>query len=54
MKYSGGGPFMYVYCVVCYRVIAALYVRSAVKTLHTVTLLMMIQLSILHKDLLIY
>ncbi len=26
--YSGGGPSTYVYCVVCYRVIVALYVRS--------------------------
>ncbi len=26
--YSGGGPSTYVYCVVCYRVIAAPYVRS--------------------------
>ncbi len=25
--YSGDGPFTYVYCVVCYRVIAAAYVR---------------------------
>ncbi len=28
MKYAGGGPSMYVYCVVCYRVIVAPYVRS--------------------------
>ncbi len=33
---------MYIYCVVCYRVIAAPYVRS-VLSLHTVTLLMMIR-----------
>ncbi len=26
--YSGGGPSKYVYCVVCYRVIVAPYVRS--------------------------
>ncbi len=26
--YSGGGPSTYVYCVVCYRVIAAPYVRN--------------------------
>ncbi len=26
--YSGGGPSMYIYCVVCYPVIAAAYVRS--------------------------
>ncbi len=26
--YSGGGPSMYIYCVVCYRVIVAPYVRS--------------------------
>ncbi len=26
--YSGGGPATYVYCVVCYCVIAAPYVRS--------------------------
>ncbi len=26
--YSGGGPSMYVYCVVCYRLIVAPYVRS--------------------------
>ncbi len=26
--YSGGGPSTYVYCVVCYRVIVAPYVRS--------------------------
>ncbi len=26
--YSGGGSSMYVYCVVCYRVIVAQYVRS--------------------------
>ncbi len=26
--YSGGGPSLYVYCVVCYRVIVAPYVRS--------------------------
>ncbi len=26
--YSGGGPSMYAYCVVCYRVIVAPYVRS--------------------------
>ncbi len=34
---------MYVYCVVCYRVIAAPYVRSVVISLHIVTLLMMIR-----------
>ncbi len=26
--YSGGGPSMYIYCVVCYPVIVASYVRS--------------------------
>ncbi len=26
--YSGGGPSMYIYCVVCYRVIVAPYVKS--------------------------
>ncbi len=26
--YSGGGPSMYAYCVVCYHVIAAPYIRS--------------------------
>ncbi len=26
--YSGGGPSMYMYCVVCYRVIVASYIRS--------------------------
>ncbi len=26
--YSGGGPSTYVYCVVCYRVIVAPYVKS--------------------------
>ncbi len=26
--YSGGGPSTYVYCVVCYHVIVAPYVRS--------------------------
>ncbi len=26
--YSEGGPSMYLYCLVCYRVIVALYVRS--------------------------
>ncbi len=26
--YHGGGPSMYIYCVVCYRVIVATYVRS--------------------------
>ncbi len=40
--YSGGGPSMYLYCVVCYCVIAAPYVRSVV-SLHIVTLLMMIR-----------
>ncbi len=40
--YSEGGPSTYVYCVVCYRVIAAPYVRSVVMSLHTVTLLMTI------------
>ncbi len=33
---------MYIYCVVCYHVIAASYVRSVI-SLHTITLLMMIQ-----------
>ncbi len=28
--YSEGGPSTYVYCVVCYRVITALYVRNVV------------------------
>ncbi len=28
--YSGGGPSMYIYCVVCHRVIAAPYVRNVV------------------------
>ncbi len=41
--YSGGGPSMYLYCVVCYHVIAPLYVRSIVMSLHTVTVLMMIR-----------
>ncbi len=36
--YSGGGSSTYVYCTVCYRVIADLYVRSRVLSLHTVTL----------------
>ncbi len=31
---------MYIYCVVCYCVIAAPYARSVVVSLHTVTLLM--------------
>ncbi len=39
--YSGGDPFMYVYCMVCYCVIAAPCVRSVV-TLHTITPLMTI------------
>ncbi len=30
---------MYVYCVVCYHVIADTYVRSVVMSLHTITLL---------------
>ncbi len=30
---------MYIYCVVCYRVMAALYVCCAVMSLHSVTLL---------------
>ncbi len=34
---------MYVHCVVCFRVIAAPYVRSVVVSLHTVTLLMMMR-----------
>ncbi len=34
---------MYVYCVVCNRVVAASYVKSVVMSLHTVTLLMTIQ-----------
>ncbi len=34
---------MYVYCVVCYHVIVAPYVRSVVLSLHIVTLLMMIR-----------
>ncbi len=38
--YSRGGPSMYIYCVVCYRVIAAPYIRVL---LHTVTLLLTIQ-----------
>ncbi len=41
--YSGGGPSTYIYCMVCYQVIAAPYVRSAVMSLHTVALLMSIQ-----------
>ncbi len=41
--YSGVGPSMYIYCVFCYHVIAAPYVRSVVMSLHTITLLMMIQ-----------
>ncbi len=41
--YSGGGSSMYVYCMVCYCVIAAPYVRSVVVTIHTVTLLITIQ-----------
>ncbi len=32
--YSGGGPSMYIYCVVYYHVIAAPYVRSIVMSLH--------------------
>ncbi len=34
---------MYVYCVLCYRVIAAPCVTSVVVPLHTITLLMTIQ-----------
>ncbi len=41
--YSGGGPSTYIYCVVCYRVIAAAYVRSVGHVFHTFTLLMMIR-----------
>ncbi len=40
MKYSGGGPSTYIYCIVCYRVIATPCVRSVVVSLHTITLLM--------------
>ncbi len=40
--YSGVVP-LHVYCVVCYRVIAAPYVRSVIMFLHTVTLLMTIR-----------
>ncbi len=40
--YRGGGPSTYVYCVVCYRVIVAPYVRS-VGHVFTFTLLMMIR-----------
>ncbi len=39
--YSGDGPSIYVYCVVCYCFIAAPYVRSVVIFLHNITLLMM-------------
>ncbi len=31
--YSGGAPSTYIYCMVCYRVIAAPYVRSVVVSL---------------------
>ncbi len=41
--YSGGGPSVYVYCVVCYRVIVVPYVRRVVMSLHTITLLMTIR-----------
>ncbi len=41
--YSGGGPSMYVYCMVYYRVIAVPYVRTVVMSLYTVTLLKMIR-----------
>ncbi len=41
--YSGGGPSTFVYCVICYCVIAAPYVRSVVMSLHTVILLMTIR-----------
>ncbi len=40
--YSGGGPSTYIYCVVCYCVMSAPYVRSVVVSLHTITLLIMI------------
>ncbi len=40
--YSGSDPSMYIYCLVCYRVTAAPYVRKIVVSLHTVTLLMTI------------
>ncbi len=38
--HSGGGPSVYVYCVVCYCVIAVPYVSGVVVSLHTITLLM--------------
>ncbi len=41
--YGGGSPSTYIYCMVCYRVIAAVYVISVVIFLHTITLLIMIQ-----------
>ncbi len=41
--YSRGGCSTYIYCVVCYRMIAVPYVRSVVISLNTVTLLVMIR-----------
>ncbi len=41
--YSGGGSSAYIYCMVCYHVIAAPCVRSVVVSLHNVARLMMIQ-----------
>ncbi len=42
VKYSEGGPYTYVYCMVCHCVIAAPYVRNVVVSLHIITLLMTI------------
>ncbi len=41
--YSGSGLSMYVYCMVCYCIIAAPYVRCLAMSFHIVTLLMTIQ-----------
>ncbi len=41
--YIRGGPSMYVYCMVCYYVTAAPYVRNVVMSLHIITLWMMIR-----------
>ncbi len=49
--YSRGVPSMYVYCVVCYCLIVAPYVRSVVMSLHTFTLLMTIRNMRLHYSL---
>ncbi len=42
--YCGGGPSMYVYCLVCYRVITVLCVRNGgMMFLHTYTFLLVFQ-----------